>query len=77
MSFYPEMVHQVRSALLNSTPTPPSPPAADSFRQSSHPDIESHANSMKTKAETFFNRHTFAFFVFTRHTPEADTAASP
>jgi len=37
--------------------------------QSSHPDIESHANPMKKKAETFFNRHTFAFFAFTRHTP--------
>jgi hypothetical protein len=27
--------------------------------QSSHPDIESHAISMKTMAEIIFNRHTF------------------
>jgi len=35
--------------------------------QSSHPDIGSHANSVKTNAETFFNRHTFAVFVSNRH----------
>jgi hypothetical protein len=38
---------------------PPSSPARRD--QSSHPDIESHANSMKTIAKTFFNRHTFDY----------------
>jgi hypothetical protein len=37
--------------------------------QSSHPDIESHANPMKTKAKTFFNRHSFAVFPFSNHSP--------
>jgi hypothetical protein len=73
----------IQKERANSVRTAPGPLPASRLQlpasriQSSHPDIESHANPMKTIAKTFFNRHTFAILVSTRHTPLISNFSQP